>query len=245
MIAALLAACGPPPGIDGKVVDIWGEPIEGATIRLAGHAEQPLTDREGRFRLPPFQGSREIKVGRAGFVQDRTEWVGDGRPGRGPVFELYPQPKEYGFYLVNSGVYGRLPSTPVDAVAGPLHTISGLTTVGSVVSDSRTMRVLMHTPLSADEVARLDLELHRITFVDRSEMLGPLGPVSATIQLWTSSQEVATTIRPLRSRTDYLVTTNGPLEPGHYALQTQGLLTSGGALTLPKELRVAFPFEVR
>lgn len=247
-IVAALLACGPGPAIEGKVVDIWGEPIEGATVRLAGHHEQPLTDREGRYRLPLFTGTREIKVGRQGYVQDRVEVVGQGRAAPGPLFELYPQPASYGLYLVNAGAYAALPPTRVTEFASGFDTLRGLPTSGQAVLDGHQLRVLFHTPLKADEVARLDLELHRLRFVDHTDMLGPLGHVSANVHLWVSDATLPIEVTPLRSRTDYLVCAPGPLEPGTYALQTQNLLhgTPDAAVrVLPDELRVVFPFEVR
>lgn len=243
-----LVACGPTPGLVGKVVDVWGNPIEGATVRLAGHSEQPLTDHEGRYRLPPFVGPREVRVGKQGFVQDRQDLLGDGRPGAAPLFELYPMPEHYGLFLVNAGTYGRIPETRVHEVGAGGTTLRGVRGSGDTVADSSRLRVVFHTPLKLDEIGRLDLELHRLAFVKEAEVLGAIAPVRAAVNLWVSDAVLPIEIAPLRSRTDYLVTASAALVPGVYAFQTQGLLARGEdhrARSLPEELRVVFPFEVR
>jgi hypothetical protein len=249
-VALLLAlvACGPAPGLAGRVVDIWGNPVEGATVRLAGHSEQPLTDREGRYRLPLFVGPREVRVGRQGYVQDRREVTGDGRPGEAPLFELYPMPEHYGLYLVNAGTYARLPETRVAEIGASGALLRGVRSTGDVVADSSRLRVVFHTPLKVEEIGRLDLELHRLAYVKDAEIMGAIAPVRAAVNLWVSDGEIPLEVTPLRSRTDNLVTAADALPPGMYALQTQGLLARGDdrrAFALPEELRVVFPFEVR
>ncbi len=243
-----LVACGPAPSLEGKVVDLWGNPIEGATVRLAGYAEQPLTDHEGRYRLPPFVGPREIRVGKQGYVQDRKEFSGDGAPGKGPLFELYVMPDHYGLYLVNAGTYGRLPETRVTEIGMAGDTLRGVRLSGDVVAETQKLRVVFHTPLKLDEIGRLDLELHRLRYIKEAEVLGALAPVRANVNLWVSERELPLAVTPLASRTDYIVSAPEPLEPGVYAFQTQGLLARGEdnrARALPEELRVVFPFEVR
>ena len=46
-----LAACTDPPTVSGTVTDIWGRPVEGATVRLEGAPEHTTTDGAGAFTL--------------------------------------------------------------------------------------------------------------------------------------------------------------------------------------------------
>ena len=55
-----LLACGTPPTIQGKVVDIWGNPVEGATVMMVGQSARQMTDAEGRYQLPVVAGEHEL-----------------------------------------------------------------------------------------------------------------------------------------------------------------------------------------
>ena len=101
----LLGACTTPPTIDGKVVDIWGEPIEGATVLMVGQGERPLTDHEGRYSFSVKPGEHEIKAGKEGYIQAHTtlDVAAEGDAPAGPVFELYKKPEVAGFLTKGPG----------------------------------------------------------------------------------------------------------------------------------------------
>jgi DNA-binding FadR family transcriptional regulator len=74
-----------------------------------------------------------------------------------------------------------------------------------------------------------------------------LGPTEATVNLWISDAEVSFDLESLPSRDDYLITTRAALEPGVYAFHAQDVLNEEDErvlMNLPKEMQVAFPFEV-
>ena len=56
-----LLSCGSPPGLSGQVVDIWGNPISGATVMIEGHAERPETDSFGQYTFGLLSGALHIK----------------------------------------------------------------------------------------------------------------------------------------------------------------------------------------
>ena len=67
------------------------------------------------------------------------------------------------------------------------------------------------------------------------------------VNLYSSEEHIPVEITPLRSPTDYLITTKEPIEPGYYAFQTQGLVDSQDATVfnqIPEDLRAVHPFEV-
>ncbi len=249
MLPLLLAACGSPPTLDGKVVDIWGNPIEGATVMMVGQPERPLTDVEGNYHLPLIEGKHQVKAGREGYIQDSVEvevLAGEDPPG--PLFQLYPKPKEYGFYLVGPGAYAELAASEVVTVGNVLRSHRGLKELGEASMEGTTMRVLFHTELKLDEIMRLGLELHALDFVREAELTGPIQNQMVDINLYVSKKELPIEVKPLRSRTDYLITSTEPLEPGAYAFQTQELLNPKDPARfnqIPEELRVVFAFEAR
>jgi hypothetical protein len=251
MLPAVLwiVACGTPPMLDGKVVDVWGNPIEGATVMMVGQTERPLTDPEGNYHLTPVEGRQQIKAGREGYIQDSAELeIAAGKPPLGPTFQLYPKPSEYGFYVVGPGAYSKLEAAEVVSRGNILRSARGLREVGEAYQEGSRLRVLFHTELKLDEIMRLGLELHKLKYMEKAELTGPIANQTVDVDLWISEREVPVEVKPLRSRTDYLIASNEELQPGYYAFQTQGLLDPKDTdrfNQIPEELRVVFPFEVR
>ncbi|MEQ1503401.1 MAG: carboxypeptidase-like regulatory domain-containing protein [Myxococcota bacterium] len=239
-----------PETIEGKVVDIWGNPIEGATVMVVGGTERPLTDADGRYRIPRAVGPIQVKAGRKGFIQDHREFeVKEGEPATGPLFELFPKPDDAGFYVVATGRYVKLEPRPVKSVGNALQQFRGVDAIGEAVVETEKPRVVFHTDLRQDEIMRLGLELHRLEFVQEASIPGPVGSATVAVKLFVDKIDVPVEFEPLRSKTDYLLTPKEPLEPGVYALQTQELLSADASKeafeAIPPELRVVFPFEVR
>lgn len=244
-----LVGCMEEARLDGQVVDIWGNPVEGATVVMEGQSERPLTDASGRFSLPYAPGTHKMKAGREGYIQQHvTVEIAEGGEPPHPVFELYPKPEEAGFYVVSTSDYARLGPVVVLQVGNDIDSVRGIRTIGENVVDAEQLRVLFHTTLKMDQVMRLGLQLHKLQYVAESEMTGALAPTLVPVNLWKSVGTVPLDIAPMRSRNDYLVTTTEAIEPGAYAFDTQGLLTAGDTtefLQVPEPLRVAYPFELR
>jgi hypothetical protein len=252
LVSLLLSVvgCSTEPRIEGQVVDVWGNPIAGATIVLEGQSERPLSDDNGRFSLPMQFGTLRMKAGREGYIQEHIELES---PEAGPppkaVFELFPKPEEAGFYVVGTSEYHRLGPQPVSQLGNALENVRGIPAIGDAEAEGTHLRVLFHTPLKMDQVMRLGLQLHRLEYVHQKSMIGPLDAnTPVDVNLWTSVSAVETEVEPLRSRNDYLIESKGDLEPGAYAFDTQGLLTVGRTEVfdeIPVPLRVAYALEIR
>jgi hypothetical protein len=68
------------------------------------------------------------------------------------------------------------------------------------------------------------------------------------VNLWVPTTDVPFDITGMGSADDYLITSRGALEPGAYAFHVQGVLTDPDLHHLermPREMRVAYPFEIR
>lgn len=246
----LLAACETKPDtIEGKVYDVWGNPVEGATVMVVGGNERPMSDANGRYRIVrPSPGVVQVKAGRQGFIQDHKEFeVTESGQAAAPLFELYPKPEEVGFFIVSSSSYRKLEPMPVTAVGNKLQQIRGIQAPSDVSVDTEQPRIVFHTELRHDEIMRLGLELYRLKYVGDTQIPGPLGSTNVSVNLYAADHNHPIDVEPLRSKTDYLITPKERLPAGIYALQTQGLLTSDRAAFegVPEELRVVFPFEVR
>lgn len=247
----LLGGCTEAPTIDGKVIDIWGEPVEGATVLMEGVGERPLTDNEGRYSFPYTPGKHVMKAGKDGYIQAHADFdVAEGATGpiTGPNFELYEQPKDPGFYVIGTHHYTKLDQQMVHTVGSDFDPLRGLKATGSAKSDHGEFEVLFHTELKYEEILKLGLELHELEFVEKRELSGPLGKQEVDVNLHVSKGEVEIDIEKMRSPTDYLIKSKKPLEPGWYAFQTQDLLDSPDQEAfdrIPEELRQVFPFEYK
>lgn len=245
----LLAACGSDPRLEGKVVDLWGEPVEGATVMMVGQPERPLTDHEGRYSLPLVAGKHVLKAGRDGYIQDHAEVeVAEGAPAEGPLFRLYRKPEKPGYYLVGSGDYTALEPVTVRNVGNELRSFRGLQSVGDARGESGAFEAILHTELKLDQILRLGLELHELEFVRQAELQGPVGTQEVEVNLYSSKREIPISVEPMQSPTDYRITTEEVLRPGYYAFQTQDLLEPGepeAFAQIPSDLRAVHPFELR
>jgi hypothetical protein len=246
----LLAACNSTEMVEGKVVDIWGNPIEGATVMVVGGDERPLTDREGRYRLARIEGTHVVKAGRKGYIQDHHDLVvTPGQPAEGPLFELYPKPEERGIFAVGAGQYVPLSPVKVHATGSVIQTLRGVEAIGDGRVETANPRFVYHTDLREDEILRLGLELRRLVWTREADVTGPMGPTRVSVNLWIDGGAVPMEITPLRSKTDYLLTVGEPLVEGEaYAFQMQDLLTPGAEEQFERiheDLRVVYPFEMR
>jgi hypothetical protein len=247
----LLVGCGQDPVLKGQVVDIWGQPVSGATVMIVGQANARIqTDNSGLYAMTRLPGSHEFKVGREGYIQQHAQFsVDPSNEQAGPTFQLYKKPAEVGFYIVGAADYDRLEAQTVHSVGNELKSFHGLKSAGDAGTEGTTIRVIYHNDLKMDELMRLGLELHKLNHVSETTFPGPLGSeMSADVNLWVSEGEVAVNIEPTASKTDYLITSKEPLKAGTYAFHTQDLLTPKDLeafAQLPDALRVAFPFTVR
>lgn len=251
LLIAALVGCQTAATLDGVVVDRWGNAVEGAMVVMVGNtSERPLSDADGRYSLKRAPGKHQFKAGREGFIQQHLDFsVTDDRNQRGPTFELYPKPAEPGFYVVGTTRYHKVAPERVRGVGNQLKTFYGIQSSGEAVAEGTQLEVVFHNDLKLDEIMRLGLKLHKLEYVTESALPGPLGSETmSTVNLYISSETVDFDLSPMRSRTDYLITTKESLQPGSYAFVTQELFhprDQESFMKIPDSLRVAFPITLR
>jgi hypothetical protein len=250
LLPLVLFACNPTPStLEGQVVDVWGNPIEGATVMIVGGTERPLTAPDGRYRLPREAGPIELKAGKKGYIQDQlgVEIPASGEA-KGPLFELYPKPDAPGFYGVGTLAYKKIEPEAVKIVGNALKEFRGLADPGEVVLETDTPRIVYHNEIRLDEIVRLKLTMHKMKLIGETEIPGPMGNTKVAVNLFVDDGNVPMEVTPLRSRTDYLIVPTQPLERDRvYVLQTEDLLTTDTARfsAIAEELRVVYPFTIR
>jgi hypothetical protein len=247
-----LAGCTDQEQISGAVRDPWGHPVSGATVIMEGVFEQAHTDGDGRFSFPLRDGTFRLMAGHDGFIK-ATATVAhppgeDGSP-PSPEMVLYPDPPGAGFFAVGQDALEPVEGSAIRTVGTELRAFTGLRDVGALrLNGGHAQAFVFTSHLRPSELAQLDLQLHRLEFVDDAALPGALGDQDVAVNLWVARDAVPFDLKGLLSRDDYLVTTRARLVPGIYAFHTNGVLTSRDVETLdklPREMRVAWPFEVR
>jgi hypothetical protein len=253
LVVLAAGGCKKPPVVNGVVKDVFGQPIEGATVLLEGMLEQRSTDAQGQFTLPLQTSNMRITAGKKGYIKD-TEVVTppvdeDEEP---PTVELalYPDPPEKGFYGVGRDGYTKLEPRQIYVVGTELRSISGLRETSDQALGHREgpTQFVFSSSLRPSEIAQLDLEMHHLDFVDTVEVPGVLGKEPVTANLWVANKPVQFDLEQLATEDDYLITTREPLAGGAYAFHTGGVLTSRDVRvlnTLPKELQFAYAFDMK
>jgi len=244
-LALTLLACGTgDQALTGQVLDVWGSPVDNATVIVVGQAERPFTDTNGRFTIAHQVGDWRVKVGKDGYIPSLSHLSIDEEMTDIPTITLWPQPANNGFYLLGEDQYLPLTPQPVTRKGNALKSHRGLATLGAETIAKDTLQVLFHSDLRPDQVHRLAPTLSSLNYLEEATLPSALG-TPVTVNLYVADQEVPLTIETLPTRTDYLLTSD-VLPNGAYALSTQGMLTdmsTDAFRALPKELRVAWPFQ--
>lgn len=241
------------PTVEGSVVDPWGHALEDVTVIVEGVTEEQLTNEAGRFEIETERGAvLNMLAGREGYIKGTTSVRvprGEDAPVPEPVIVLYPDPEEPGFYVVGESGYVRLDEEAVRTVGTELTSFTGVADAeGGGVPAQGQLRVVFATNLRRADISRLDLRLSRLEFVERQPIKDVYGETEVTVNLWVARESVPFELTGLASATDYLLTSREPLPTGAYAFHIQGVLTDPDVHhleRLPKEMRVAYPFEVR
>ena len=95
--AVLFAACTNPPVVNGRVLDIWNKPIEGAMVKMEGEVNAQTTASDGSFQFPAKDGSMRFRAGHEGYIHDVEVGVfssSDEEPPPTVTFHLYKKPEK-------------------------------------------------------------------------------------------------------------------------------------------------------
>lgn len=251
MLFLLLAACSRPPVLEGTVHDIWGKPVGGATVVVEGVLERFPVDESGLFRIQIDTPIPKVMVGKPGYIKHVEAVAPPAEKGDdyAPLtFSLYPEPEEPGFYAIGASDYVPVQPQRIVMVGTELRHYAGLRDIPVTGLGAGKVKFVFTSRLRPSELARMNLHLSRLDFVGKTPVKGILGPMEATVNLWTAAEEIAFDLEQLESRDDYLITVREPLAPGEYAFHAQDVLREQDErvyLMMPKEMQVAFPFEVQ
>lgn len=251
LASLLLGACTDTRMLAGEVKDVWGNPVSDATVVIEGVVERYHSDSAGKFAIDTEAPVTRVMAGKDGYIKDievvpaGTDEEADYDP---LAFALYPEPEQPGFYGVGPKEYVHLEAKRIRVVGTELKHYAGVQDVAEqALASGRPASFVFSSTLRASELARMNLHLSRLDFVDNTRVKGVLGAMDATVNLWVAAEEIPFDLKALPARDAYLITTREPVEPGMYAFHAQDVLNEEDErilLNLPKEMQVAFPFEV-
>lgn len=247
----MLFACSDAPELRGRVVDIWGNPIEGVTVMLPGAGERPLTDANGVYVMDPVPGKHEMRAGKAGYIQEVVEVELTEDSDRGPTFQLYKKPDEIGFYAVTLGDYMPMDGQMVRVIGHQVDAIYGIEAPHDrVYLEGDKLKIVYKIDLELQHLMRLGLEIRKMKWVDEVNMVSVTGgqETPVPINLFVDDGKVPFELKRLKSKGFYLLETTEPLEEGMYVIQAQNLLNPKDPEAwnrIPQELRLVHPIRIR
>ncbi len=237
--------CGSTPAIQGTVLDPWGSPVEGATVAVEG-ADNPLvTDRDGTFELP-MVSEAALTITADGYIRARTTVAPPDTATAFPTaIELIPTPPKPGFHAIGPESLIALDPEPVVRLGTELAAWQGIRGSGKVELPAGDVRVVFHTPLKIEEIARLDIEVHELEFIEETQMGTVDGAAGVDVDLFVSKAEKPVTRTPLDGR-NHLYTVKD-LTTGAWAFSTLDLLNASNPAAwdrTPPPIRSVHPFRI-
>lgn len=249
VVAFTLAACNTTPStFNGTVTDIWGSPVENATVQLNGAAAPATSGADGSFAFPrPTEtGPLKFVVGRDGYIQNSSEVIApEDLSGFNPTIQMYPIPDGMGFFAIGASEYIQVSSVQLKTIGTELGAYTGIASDPEAITASQTF--VFSSTSSASELSRLNLKLHKLEFSPSATVTGVTGDMDVALNLWMATDTIPFDIEVLPRDNYFLITPREELAAGHYAFSTQDVLSSrspSAISTLPVELQVAHPFQI-
>ena len=234
-----LAACGEEPKLAGSVVDLWDKPMAGLTVTIP-ETKPVTTDAKGMYSFPVKAGKYNVKVTGDKIIPNSREVTIDANVDTPNVkLRVIPVPEKAGFNIVGPESYLPIAPQAVERKGNDLKHVQGVKSVGDLEVDGKELRVVFNTPLKMDQVARLNIELHKLTFQEKASVATVDGDQPVSLNLWTDGGKVEWAKEELGSDDNYVFRAKD-LPSGSYAIVSMNLLS-----TLDAEAFDKIPASVR
>ena len=249
MLSFILFACSTQPLVEGTVHDIWNNPIEGAEVLMENVDQPNTTNSAGAFSFPITEGkTMRFRASKEGFVPVVGETSAATGEGAKISLSMYPTVESNGFWLINTDKYTPLPASNVDKKGAENQHILGVYDVGSVSINQPRPSFVFRSTLRKEQLAQIDLEIHKLTFVDSTKFNSLTGLQDVEIDLWVPETQAKFVIKDLGAQDHFLIEISDPLPQGVYAFHSYSILNpqkNVDTSSLPKELMKVFPFEIK
>ena len=162
-------------------------------------------------------------------------------------FSLYPRPSEKGFFAIQTAGLDALKGETTSLISTSLEAHRGIKNIGSVSVGAEKQSFLFHSSLRKEEIQQLNLALNSLSFHAKEDVKGIMGETPVELDLWKATgTAIEFTLRSLDQEQMFLLEFPQPLKAGVYAFHSDGVLNTveKNGISLPKELKKAYPFEV-
>jgi hypothetical protein len=253
-VVSAASSCSEPPKLDGRVTDVWGNTLVGATVLVDESKARATTDNQGHFELKNVKpGPMHLMAGLKGYVKDVTAVVipADKKtPIPSVVFNLWKDPPSPGFFGKGYKDLLPIPSAKVVAIGSDLKEVHGIRDVPDAIvpSTQNPPPFLFSSSLRASEISQLDLKLAELVYKETATWSTLTGPQEVSVKLWVFDKDVPFTLRSLLDKNTFIITPNAPLEPGIYAFHSQAVLSGtepGSLARYPEQMQVVNLFEIK
>ncbi len=255
MLTLLLSlwGCNSTPVVSGTVQDIWNNPIEGAMVQMEGNGTQQTTNNQGQFSFE----LTDVEAGNIRFRAGHTEYIHDvetlvyapemdDKQTDDIAFSLYPKPSDKGFFAVGSKEYKAVNGSELVDVTSTFKTIYGLARVNDIALTSPKPTFVYHSTLRKEEIKQTNLSVYKLKFQEKEAMTSLIGDVEVELDLWIpDGKALPFNLRSLDQDHMYLIEFSDDLEKGVYAFSGRYIEGKDNAAKLPKELQVAYTFEIK
>lgn len=241
------------PKLEGKVVDLWDNPVAGITVKHPKMEKGVLTDKDGLFAMPLLHGKYDVTAKGEGFIVANKEvTVPEGADEGHLDLRVIPEPDSNGFFLVGPEAYIKLLPQGVQRKGNETQSYIGVSSSGDAqvkLKDvpGEKLRLVFHTDeLKMDEVKRLDIELHKLTFLEETEIKTVEGTAKVDLDLWTSAGTIPYEDEQVGSDDNYIFRID-EIPSGTYAFSSMHLLDPASAQffdNVPDAVRLVHPFTI-
>ncbi len=226
--------CGEKPQLEGHVVDLWGQPVKGINVQMSGFDKSTTSNGKGAFTFPLMSGEHTLKATGEGYIPgEQAITVKSVDAPMKANIRVIPEPETDGFHIVGPDSYLKIPPQQVLRQGNDLKTYQGIQSVGEVEVGGKELRVVFHTPLKMDQVARLGIELHKLSFTEKSEVATVDGEEEVALNLWQSAGKIPLEREELGSDDNYVYRVDD-LPSGSYAFVSMKLLDPVNASAFDK-----------
>jgi hypothetical protein len=248
MLSILLFACSSQTLVQGIVQDIWSNPIEGVQVQMEKVDQPTTTKSSGNFSFPAVEGSMRFRTTKEGYINS----VGESSYTKGASpsvqISMYPTVGSNGFWMVGTKEYTPIAASAIQKKEANDQRILGLYDIGETKTNKPKPSFVFRTTLKKEQLQQLDLELHKLNFINKTTFTSITGPQEVDVDLWVPDTQAKFVIKDLGAKDHFLIEISEPLEAGIYAFHSHNVLNKKVNLetsNLPKELLMGFPFEVK
>ena len=182
-----------PPVVNGRVLDIWNKPIEGAMVKMEGEVNAQTTASDGSFHSQPkMEACASEQDTRA--TSTMWKWVSSlllmrNHHQRSPFICIKNQKKKV-FYAISTDDYATITGQKVQSIETQLQSIKGIKDIGeATVSADQSDSFLFFSTLRKEQIKQSKLQLHALSFTESVQIKSITGVTEAAVNLYTVADQ--------------------------------------------------------